>query len=146
MHELATTKKFASSLILKISDFLPLVSTENLSIYSIGSNAHHAILNKSNILSLNRQFSVNNNYSMSYPSTSTNIIIYSQSYAWSFLFLFVFTIIGFIGNTLVCLAIKIDPTLQNTANHYLFSLALADLLVSVMVIPFAILKGLNSNF
>lgn len=64
--------------------------------------------------------------------------------AWPVLFLSVFIVLGFVGNLLVCLAIKLDSRLQNATNYYLFSLATTDLLVSVIVIPLAIVNSLLS--
>lgn len=75
--------------------------------------------------------------------SSNNLGVY---YYWPVLFLSIFVIIGFIGNLFVCLAIKTDPKLQNATNYYLFSLATTDLLVSVLVIPLAILKNFYGNF
>ena len=72
-------------------------------------------------------------------------IIESDVYLWPILGLCIFVFIGIIGNTLVCLSIKLDPKLKNASNNYLFSLALIDLLVSVLVIPFAIIKHFFSN-
>ena len=66
-------------------------------------------------------------------------------FSWLILLLSVFVLIGFVGNLLVCLAIKIDPKLQNATNYYLFSLAVADLLVSVVVIPLAIVRNFNGK-
>ena len=56
----------------------------------------------------------------------------------------VFVVLGFFGNLLVCLAIKIDPKLQNATNYYLFSLASTDMLVSIIVIPLAIVRNIFS--
>ena len=66
--------------------------------------------------------------------------------SWLVLFLSLFAVVGFIGNLLVCLAISFDPKLQNATNYYLFSLAVADLLVSVVVIPLAIIKNFYREF
>lgn len=46
-----------------------------------------------------------------------------------------FILIGGIGNILVCLAIGLDKKLHNVTNMFLFSLAIADLLVSLFVMP-----------
>jgi len=66
-------------------------------------------------------------------------------YIWPVLGLFIVVFVGLVGNTLVCLSIKLDPKLKNATNNYLFSLALTDLLVSILVIPFAIIKHFFNN-
>lgn len=50
-----------------------------------------------------------------------------------------FVIFGITGNLLVCLAIALEKKLQNVTNYFLFSLAVTDLLVSLIVMPFSIL-------
>jgi hypothetical protein len=62
------------------------------------------------------------------------------SYNWPALLLSFFSIIGVLGNLLVCLAIATERRLQNRTNWFLFSLALADTLVSGLVIPLAVVK------
>lgn len=74
-----------------------------------------------------------------------NYSSYINPNAWPILFLAVFIVVGFVGNLLVCLAITLDSRLQNATNYYLFSLATTDLLVSVIVIPLAIVKSLLSE-
>ncbi len=66
--------------------------------------------------------------------------ILNISYHWPALFLIFFSIFGIIGNLLVCLAIATERRLHNRTNWFLFSLALADMLVSGVVIPLAIIK------
>lgn len=56
-------------------------------------------------------------------------------YEWSFLFVLVFIVAGGVGNILVCLAVCLDRRLQNVTNYFLLSLAVADLLVSLFVMP-----------
>ncbi|CAF1358151.1 unnamed protein product [Adineta steineri] len=63
-----------------------------------------------------------------------------RSYYWPALFLLFFSIIGIIGNLLVCLAIGTERRLHNPTNWYIFSLALADMLISGIVIPLATVK------
>jgi hypothetical protein len=63
-----------------------------------------------------------------------------NSYYWPALFLSFFSIIGIFGNLLVCLAIVTERRLQNRTNWFLFSLALADMLISGIVIPLAVVK------
>lgn len=60
---------------------------------------------------------------------------------WSFLFVVVFIIAGGIGNILVCLAVLLDRRLQNVTNYFLLSLAIADLLVSLFVMPLGAIPG-----
>lgn len=43
------------------------------------------------------------------------------------------------GNILVCLAITWERRLQNVTNYFLMSLAITDLMVAIMVMPFGIL-------
>jgi hypothetical protein len=64
---------------------------------------------------------------------------------WPVVFLLIFSVIGIIGNLLVCMAICLYKKLQNVTNHYLVSLAIADLLVSFIVIPFAVFQSLLSK-
>ncbi|CAF0925432.1 unnamed protein product [Adineta steineri] len=66
--------------------------------------------------------------------------ILAISYYWPALFLLFFSIIGILGNLLVCLAIVTERRLQNRTNWFLFSLALADMLISGFVIPLAVVK------
>lgn len=56
-------------------------------------------------------------------------------YEWTFLFAIFFIIAGGLGNILVCLAVALDKKLQNVTNYFLLSLAVADLLVSLFVMP-----------
>lgn len=68
---------------------------------------------------------------------------------WSFLFVIIFIIAGGVGNILVCLAVALDRKLQNVTNYFLFSLAIADLLVSLFVMPFGAIQaflGKHSTF
>ena len=46
------------------------------------------------------------------------------------------------GNLLVCLAVCLEPRLQNITNYFLMSLAIADLLVSLLVMPLAMVVEL----
>ncbi|KAL1497017.1 hypothetical protein ABEB36_008048 [Hypothenemus hampei] len=62
-------------------------------------------------------------------------------YDWSFLFVVVFIIAGGVGNILVCLAVLLDRRLQNVTNYFLLSLAIADLLVSLFVMPLGAIPG-----
>lgn len=58
---------------------------------------------------------------------------------WPFLLLGILVVVGVLGNVLVCMAICLERRLQNATNYFLLSLAVADLLVSILVMPIAIL-------
>ncbi|XP_055375509.1 uncharacterized protein LOC129608179 [Condylostylus longicornis] len=62
-------------------------------------------------------------------------------YDWVFLFVIIFIFAGGLGNILVCLAVALDRKLQNVTNYFLFSLAIADLLVSLFVMPLGAIPG-----
>lgn len=62
-------------------------------------------------------------------------------YDWTFLFVVVFILAGGLGNILVCLAVLLDRRLQNVTNYFLLSLAIADLLVSLFVMPLGAIPG-----
>lgn len=58
---------------------------------------------------------------------------------WFILLLGILVLVGVLGNLLVCLAICYERRLQNATNFFLLSLAIADLLVSIIVMPISIL-------
>jgi 5-hydroxytryptamine receptor 2 len=65
---------------------------------------------------------------------------------WWVLLLSSIVLIGVFGNVLVCLAICLERRLQNATNYFLLSLAVADLFVSILVMPMAILELLYGKF
>ncbi|KAJ8735043.1 hypothetical protein PYW08_014293 [Mythimna loreyi] len=71
----------------------------------------------------------------------TEKVVDKAGYDWSFLFVIVFIIAGGVGNILVCLAVCLDKRLQNVTNYFLLSLAIADLLVSLFVMPMGAIPG-----
>lgn len=62
-------------------------------------------------------------------------------YEWRFLLVIFFILAGGLGNILVCLAVCLDKKLQNVTNYFLLSLAVADLLVSLFVMPLGAIPG-----
>ncbi|KAJ4930397.1 hypothetical protein JOQ06_019400 [Pogonophryne albipinna] len=50
----------------------------------------------------------------------------------------VIAVLSIFGNVLVCWAVAINTTLKNATNYFLVSLAVADILVGCLAIPFAI--------
>lgn len=68
-------------------------------------------------------------------------------YDWTFLLLVIlFIVAGGLGNILVCLAVALDRKLQNVTNYFLFSLAIADLLVSLFVMPLGAVPSFLGKF
>lgn len=47
----------------------------------------------------------------------------------------VFVILGITGNILVCLAVALNKSLQTLTNLFLCSLAITDLLISMVILP-----------
>ncbi|KAG5844408.1 hypothetical protein ANANG_G00162210 [Anguilla anguilla] len=60
----------------------------------------------------------------------------------------IIAVLSIAGNVLVCWAVAINTTLKNATNYFLVSLAVADILVGCLAIPFAITIsiGLHSDF
>lgn len=73
--------------------------------------------------------------------TRSGVVENIVQYDWSFLFVVVFILAGGLGNILVCLAVLLDRRLQNVTNYFLLSLAIADLLVSLFVMPLGAIPG-----
>lgn len=82
-----------------------------------------------------------------YDNGTEEVLGSGASYEWSFLFVILFIVAGGVGNILVCLAVCLDKRLQNVTNYFLLSLAIADLLVSLFVMPMGAIPGfLGENF
>lgn len=62
----------------------------------------------------------------------------SGDYNYLALLLFVFPLVAIFGNVLVILSVKRERTLWNVTNYFIVSLAVADLLVAAVVMPFAV--------
>lgn len=61
-----------------------------------------------------------------------------QEYNYWALILLIFPILTLFGNVLVILSVYRERTLQTVTNYFIVSLAIADLLVAVVVMPFAV--------
>jgi len=65
--------------------------------------------------------------------------------SWPSLLLLLLVAAGVTGNTLVCCAVAVERKLRNVTNYFLMSLAVADLLVSVFVMPSCIAHDVIGN-
>lgn len=63
-----------------------------------------------------------------------------QGYNWPILFLTPLIFFGVGGNILVCMAISLEKRLQSVTNYFLLSLAITDLLVCIIVMPFTVIN------
>ena len=77
--------------------------------------------------------------------TRAGSVVKGRQLDWSFLFVAVFIVAGGLGNILVCLAVGLDKRLHNVTNYFLLSLAVADLLVSLFVMPLGAIPGFLGN-
>jgi 5-hydroxytryptamine receptor 2 len=94
------------------------------------------------------EFLVNSNESIN-VNISENFnddIINESPYKWIYLVVILFVICGGLGNILVCLSVALDKNLQNVTNYFLFSLAVADLLVSLFVMPLSAIPAFLGKF
>lgn len=65
---------------------------------------------------------------------------------WAALLIIMVVIPTIGGNILVILAVSLEKKLQNATNYFLMSLAVADLLVGLLVMPIALITVLYSKF
>ena len=77
----------------------------------------------------------------SYEILSTQV----NQFHWPVLCLSILAVFGTLGNFLVCAAISLDKQLQTITNWFLFSLAIADCLVSLIVLPISIIKDFHGK-
>ncbi|CAF0787269.1 unnamed protein product [Rotaria sordida] len=78
----------------------------------------------------------------------TSNIIFSDKndLNWPILTLSILVVTGTLGNLLVCVSIILDKQLQTVTNWFLFSLAIADCLVSLIVLPLSIIKDFQGSW
>lgn len=96
----------------------------------------------STIEQLHLDFLIDQNFS---NSTQTILLTDLQEFNWPILLLSITALFGTLGNLLVCIAIAWDKQLQTSTNWFLFSLAIADCLVSLIVLPLSIVKDFQGK-
>lgn len=62
----------------------------------------------------------------------------SSGRAWWAIILLIFPLLTMFGNTLVVLSVYKERSLQSVTNYFIVSLAVADIMVAVLVMPFAV--------
>ncbi|XP_039947975.1 uncharacterized protein LOC120766490 [Bactrocera tryoni] len=106
------------------------LSNDNESVpVSVSSSSSSSDVGSSSLATLWGPRNLSNDYALS------NKLTRQHDYEWIFLCVIFFIFAGGLGNILVCLAVARDKKLQNVTNYFLFSLAIADLLVSLFVMP-----------
>lgn len=85
-------------------------------------------------------------FANNYTAMVTTVQEQAPHYEWYFLLVILFIFAGGLGNILVCLAIALDRKLQNVTNYFLLSLAVADLLVSLFVMPLGAIPGFLGEY
>ena len=64
---------------------------------------------------------------------------------WCYFSLVIVILFTMYGNLMVCLAVMFDKRLQNITNYFLVSLAMTDMAVAILVMPFAIVVAYNNG-
>lgn len=108
----------------------------NYAIYNNLSN-YGTDLNISNILLFDN--SLNDSGKIILPPSNFSNEIW-QNVSWWGIVAILVLLLTVMGNILVILAISWDRRLQNMTNYFLMSLAVTDLMVAVLVMPFAIVE------
>lgn len=114
---------------------------------SNSSLIHHAINMVVEVTTNLANFSFNENSNQTLPMLTTSSLAgydnidstkNDNNNYWA-LFALVLIVGTAAGNILVCLAIAWERRLQNVTNYFLMSLAITDLMVAILVMPFGIL-------
>ncbi|XP_011669144.2 5-hydroxytryptamine receptor 2A-like [Strongylocentrotus purpuratus] len=98
---------------------------------------------------LNNYLTNNNNTALPLNTETdynNNDVVSDGGLSWPVLLLIPIILCTIIGNLLVCLAISRDRRLHNLTNLFLFSMAIADLLVALLVMPFGLTKDLLGHW
>jgi dopamine D2-like receptor len=85
----------------------------------------------------------NNNNGTGINGTSIDDDMEAKNF-WALL-LFLFPLLTVFGNVLVILSVYRERALQTATNYFIISLAIADLLVATLVMPFAVYVTVSLN-
>lgn len=79
-------------------------------------------------------------------SVINDVITYPEVYNWGVLFLLPVILFGLTGNVFVCMAITLEKRLQTVTNYFLFSLAITDLFVCIIVMPLSVVNDFFGEY
>lgn len=86
------------------------------------------------------------NYTENMPTNTSLGDGMQASYNWGVLFLVPIVLFGITGNILVCMAVSMEKRLQTVTNYFLFSLAVTDLHVCIIVMPISIVNDFFGKY
>lgn len=105
--------------------------------YSAFNNLSNCYDNDNFNLTINDSCISSNNQTFNNSTSKSDDDIFNEYNWWALIFVIVPCLTLF-GNVLVILAVVKERALQTVTNYFIVSLALADLLVAVLVMPFAV--------
>lgn len=122
------------------SDVAPSQSIDSYLLVFDDIDQYFSKLDISNESDLNYRQLLNCTYGLNSTNVSCtdNGILQETYHNYWALILVLFPIFTLFGNVLVILSVYRERTLQTATNYFIVSLALADLLVAVVVMPFAV--------
>lgn len=85
------------------------------------------------------------NFTAREPNNCSDLSTETEELHWASLLIIIVIIPTIGGNILVILAVSLERKLQNATNYFLMSLAVADLLVGLLVMPIALVTVLFSK-
>jgi len=92
---------------------------------------------------------VNYSYSIEPPNVTTSLPagddVTVDVNLWTLLLL-VFPVATVFGNALVCVSVWTERSLQTVTNYFIVSLAIADIMVAVLVMPLAVYVEVSLNY
>ncbi|XP_044010065.1 dopamine D2-like receptor, partial [Aphidius gifuensis] len=113
--------------------------------YSAFNNLSNCYDNDNFNLTINDSCIDNNNQTFNNSNNKSDDNIFNEYNWWALIFVIVPCLTLF-GNVLVILAVVKERALQTVTNYFIVSLALADLLVAVLVMPFAVYVLVNGTW
>ncbi|VVC99732.1 unnamed protein product [Leptidea sinapis] len=118
------------------SDFMMLV--EDFSDYFYGNASHEVFSAHNQTLEILNDVYTNCSYNGTFNVSCFGRVEPMPQYNFWALLLLIFPFFTLFGNVLVIMSVVRERTLQTVTNYFIVSLAVADLLVAVVVMPFGV--------